>query len=86
MDHSTLIFWMACSAGVVYWVLAVAAYAQTKPEEKSPLLWMDPWWPYHGNCYLPTADKKLFYGRLLFPAQIVLWMLWWYLLRGANAA
>jgi hypothetical protein len=83
MPYSTLTFLVACVLGVVYGVLAVTAYAQAKPEEKgkffSPLLWMDPWWPYYGNRYLPTAKKKLFYGKLLFPTLVALWVLWGYL-------
>ena len=83
MPYSTLTLFVACALGVVYGVLAIAAYAQVKPEEKgkffSPLLWMDPWWPYYGNRYLPNAQKILFYGKLLFPTLVALWVLWWYL-------
>lgn len=83
MPYLTFTLLVACVLSVVYGVLAFAAYAQAKPEEKgkffSSLLWMDPWWPYYSDRYLPTAQKKLFYGKLLFPILVALWVLWWYL-------
>jgi hypothetical protein len=85
MPYSTLTFITACVLGVVYVVLAIAAHSHAKPEEKakffSPLLWMDPWWPYYRERYLPAARRELFYGKLLFPTLIVVWVLWWYLQR-----
>jgi len=79
MPYSTLVLVLACVLGVVYGVLALAASTHAKPKEKgkffSPLLWMDPWWPYYDDRYLPTAKNKLFYGKLLFPILIALWVL-----------
>lgn len=83
MLYTKLVFLVACVLSAVYTVLAIAAYAQAKPEEKgkffSPVLWMDPWWPYHSDLYLPAAEKKLFFGKLIFPVLVALWVLWWYL-------
>lgn len=83
MLNSTLTFLIACALGIVYGGLAIAASARVKPEEKGKffrsLLWMDPWWPYHSDRYLPTAEKQLFYGKMLFPVLVALWVLWWYL-------
>jgi len=85
MSYTTLTFITACVLGVVYGILAIAAYSHAKPEEKgkffSPLLLMDPWWPFYDNRYLPTAKRKLLYGKLLFPTLIILWVIWWYLQR-----
>lgn len=90
MLYTTLTFLVACVLSAVYGFLAIAAYAQAKSEEKgkffSPLMWMDPWWPYYGDRYLPAAEKKLFYGKLLFPVLIALWGLWWYLQHEPSAA
>ena len=90
MAYSTLTLIAACVLGIAYGALAIAAYAHAKPEEKgkffSPLLWLDPWWPYYGNRYLPTAKQKLFYGKLLFPTLVSLWVLWWFMQRSQNAA
>ena len=68
--------------GVAYFVLAVLAYAEVKPEEKgkffSPLLWMNPGWPYdHKEKYLPSADRYLLLGKIVFPLLVIGWIAWW---------
>lgn len=80
MKYEALLVAIATTLGVVYFILALAAASHAKPEKKgkfaSASLWLDPWWPYYGEDYLPSAKRLLWLGRVVFPIAVALWVLW----------
>lgn len=85
MPYSALVLIDAIPLAIVYSVLGYVAFLHAKPEEMntffSPLLWMEPWWPYQGEKCLPSAKWLLLDGNILFPIIVVVWIIWWNLQR-----